>query len=439
MSKQKSDESAGQKEQDVLAAIMGLKPKIPSLDEIFHTYLNASGTHDLLLEKPGGVVEYASPERLAMAITRWSILHAPPKMRLTSRQVVSVATQFQRYKEPLDPQAVAMVRFAGDDGLAFSKVDWRPERGSTPRFDDLMGRISPQPETLEAFIGSIFFEQADREQYALIYGDGGDGKGSLLDMLSATLGPGYHSAQAPDAGNKRFWAHSIRGKRLVGMTDFSKMSFLESDIFKAVTGGDIMACEGKNERQTNHRFNTKFMIMTNDEPDFARSRSNVRRVLYYQVEPGERDYRFKRELVAEAPHIVHRCIEAYRRLCPDHMPIPYAENEMMYANSTTDIVVDGLLNRFLAIDPNGVTPCFVVQEKIEELNFGRISRSEVSRIYKHFFQKYLIKKQTRRWGGEGQKYKCLVGVRLKEGTEKRAAIEDSMRINGAGRDRLRPA
>lgn len=96
---------------------------------------------------------------------------------------------------PAIPKIVAEKDFAG---LCFHRLPFNFEREKkpTPIFDEFFSRCT-NAKAIKAWIGSLLYDNASRQQYVWLHGEGGDGKGSLTRFLQAILGPSYASTVVP--------------------------------------------------------------------------------------------------------------------------------------------------------------------------------------------------------------------------------------------------
>lgn len=190
-------------------------------------------------------------------------------------------------------------------------------------FGEIIGRCD-QKDALCAFIGSLFYPEADRQQYCYVQGNGFEGKGALLQFLYGLLGPAAESLQPPK-GDARFWNMRIYGKRLVMFSDCEDFRFFSSPELKTLTGGDPIYFEAKGESGFSDIPMCKLLAASNFDPVISTQLSDLRRLIHVKISPipGQKVIpRYDQLLLAESAAIVSYCKAIYEKLCPDHGPIP---------------------------------------------------------------------------------------------------------------------
>jgi len=276
----------------------------------------------ILLDNGNGVVKYVSKDSLVSAIFAWtrdkrggSVVYYLPVGACEELAKCWLHTTL-----PIDePPAF---RFASDRGLCFNRLAWDPVPGATPLFDEFLSRCS-NAEALEAFIGSLFEPNADRQQYVWMHGMGANGKSTLLQFLRRIFGHACVSKKPPGRDD-RFWASNLPGKRIVMLPDCNNRNFPASQDFKMLTGGDAVTIELKGENPFDAELCCKFIFASNDRPEITSQKADMRRAIYVEIKPiaGDPDPKYAERLNAEAPFIAHRCMKKYAELCPDHGQIP---------------------------------------------------------------------------------------------------------------------
>lgn len=216
---------------------------------------------------------------------------------------------------------------------------------------EFLSRCS-SPMALAAFIGSIFYEKSYNQQYLVAWGNGNDGKGSVVRALEAILAQAYQSSSFEHMG--RFWTSSFIGKRLVAFTDNNDQKAMQSSIWKQLTGGDAVPVEFKGETCFTANINAKYIITSNFAPVLKMDRADQRRVIVVKVEqiPGDLDpkvdARFRER--DQLRFLVEYCTWAYRKLAisPDgvHMPIPVDASQVDLIENADDEIEQMLLEKF---------------------------------------------------------------------------------------------
>ncbi len=205
-----------------------------------------------------------------------------------------------------------------DPRPALHKLPFDPEVISDPDtacplFCELMSRTSNRV-TLMAWIGSLFDEHSQRQQYAWIYGEGGNGKSALIRCLMNALGPVAASENPPTRDNKH-WTCGLSNKRLVVFPDCNNVSFVTSGDFKQLTGEDPVRMDPKGKPVFYENIDAKFLIISNDKPRITSSRADLRRVLFFSIAPlpdSAKVDNYEPRLAAEVPAFLKLCWEVYK-------------------------------------------------------------------------------------------------------------------------------
>lgn len=316
----------------IARAIDGRPGALPSFPRRFHIVEPEQGVRLVLEELDDGVVRYIKAEAVAAAILRYTVndLANREAYKWDVRQARAAMEFWLSYIDPIpEPPAVL---WAEEHGLTFSRLPWcyAPDfdGNATPLFNELFGRISNASALIE-WIGSLFDPEADRQQYAWLYGAGGDGKGALARFLARVFGRAYRSVQPP-APAERHWTAGLVGARLVVFPDCNAYGFPASGLFKVLTGGDSVPVERKYEDAYSAQLTAKFMFLSNERPQLSSERADMRRALYCEVEAikAEVDPAYEKRLWDEGGAFLSTCIHNYRTGYPHGGPIRIDTDEL---------------------------------------------------------------------------------------------------------------
>jgi len=189
-------------------------------------------------------------------------------------------------------------------------------------WQSILDRVS-QPDALCAFIGSLFYPDADRQQYLFCFGAGQDSKGTMIRFLHNLLGSSCQFIEAPERGD-RFFNFKLVGKRVGIMADCDSPKFFGSAKFKTLTGGDPIYIEQKGKDGYTMNLQTKFIVASNAYPELSGEKSDIRRVIFVEFEGVPDSLRvahFENMLLKDAESIVKGCKAKYLSMCPHHSPI----------------------------------------------------------------------------------------------------------------------
>lgn len=222
----------------------------------------------------------------------------------------------------------AMVREASEPGLCYHRLPFDVKPGPTPLFDEILTRTS-NAEALQAFIWSIFKQDAYRQQYLWMTGRGNNGKGALVRFLEKCLGGAFATGDSRQV-RAETWGASFIGKRLVAFTEVNNPSFVTSQAFKQLTGDDLMVIKILYRDPVMVRLSCKAIITSNHTPGLTNQKSDVRRLILCAIDdiPGDVEATYETRFWAEAPHVLSKCREVFERLCPiDGLPIPVTKDD----------------------------------------------------------------------------------------------------------------
>jgi hypothetical protein len=323
-----------------------------------------SGQHRLLLrEGDEQVVAYSTSQELASDIIRYLrtwYSHAD-EYKLTPEKADSVARYFIMIAEPLSEEPPPF-REKSEEGLCFQRLSFDAAsewyNRDMPLFSDFLDRTS-NSDALCAFIGSLFYPQADRQQYLYLHGAGGEGKGAIVRLLADIFGRSFRSEDATMATNNRFWTAGLLGKRLVAFPDTNFASFLRTGLLKSLTGGDAVRMERKNQDPGSSKLTAKFMFVSNKTPDISGESADTRRIIYCSMLPKklEHDPQYQEKLWLEAPTIISFCKAAYRQVCPTHGLIPVDKEQLDFLVDDNDEEFETAFETYFKKEPGtaGIT------------------------------------------------------------------------------------
>lgn len=314
--------------------------KYPPFPHNYYLIADLNGGKHLVLEK-NGEVHYVSETSLVSDISQYCIESGifDPQTPVFCQQ----AFKFWYYST----KAIEYPLFIADKNekkRSFARLDFDADPNLFTEFPEtfisILERCS-QPEALCAFIGSLFYPQADKQQYLYCYGDGQDSKGTLLRFIHKLLGTSCQFLEAPQRGD-RFFNFRLLNKRVAIMADCEDSKFFSSARFKSLTGGDPVYIEEKGKSGYTAKLETKWIVGSNDYPELTGSKSDMRRIVFVEFEGVPdcvRNTQFEKLLIEDARTIVSGCKKIYMEMCPDHGPIDckppsdvVSDNEDHYLN-----------------------------------------------------------------------------------------------------------
>jgi len=239
-------------------------------------------------------------------------------------EIDSVAKYIMNRIEPLK-EAPKILLDKNTPGLCWHRVPFElePQKECPPTWKEMIDRTT-NADALCQWIGQLFFPDSPKSNYVWIYGDGQNGKGTMVRMLQKVLGPTYASEEVPDRGSRRFWTSNLVGKRLVVFPDCSCTLFPSGGFFRALTGDDHVRIEVKHGPTYSLALAAKFMFLSNEAPALEDVKADLRRAIICHI--GR----------------VTNFFENYEQLLWSEIEqfIGYCYNRALFGNPVTTIDVD---------------------------------------------------------------------------------------------------
>lgn len=275
------------------------------------------------------------------------------------RQAADVADYFLGSHPPLDQETVKLTRWANEPGLTYRRLPWVKQTGDTPTWNALLSRMSNNQAFID-WVGSLFFEQAYLHNYVWLYGEGGDGKGAINRFLSKIFDTSYRSKTAPTVDRNgsvdKFWAYNLIGARLAVFPDCENATFTTSGFFKSLTGGDPVEVEAKGSMGFTVYLNTRYMILANVKPAITSARSNIRRIIYCEMEPTDQDWGgVEKQLWEEGGFFISQCIDNYLSKYPQHGPIQTDQTSLIDVIDENEQHLENFFNEYFELVPDSFT------------------------------------------------------------------------------------
>jgi hypothetical protein len=257
---------------------------------------------------------------------------------LAARDIDSVVSTILDICPYIKETAIPAFRFRDDPGYCFSRLDFIPAAGEHPTFDAI-GSYLEDPvmyDTLKWFIGELFNTGELEQKMLWIYGDGGNGKGTIIRMLSSVFKSAAISIGTDKQDLDKFWSAALIGKRVAIGTDVENIYVIDHPAVKAISGNDPVPVRDMNSRQRSEFIPCQFIFTSNYKPHFKGKTHQERRLLYVGFRKGKPDFidNFREKITEETPHFLHACISFWER-CRDTGVIPQA------ASALDDLALEG--------------------------------------------------------------------------------------------------
>ena len=230
-----------------------------------------------------------------------------------------------------------------DAEVCFKRLDFDFCKRSSyehPTWDVILGNITENRDQFKAFIGSIFEPKSYRQQYLWMYGDGGDGKGSVLEFLSTIMGT-RHCAHVQPNIEHDFWTENLASARVAYFSDCKHYELPANETFLMYSGDAPLVINRKREKKFEIVNDLKFIFASNQPPAISNFKRDLRRAIIVpfkarQDRAIDDPLAFKAGLMNEAEAFICECVATYRGMVGDkHGEIKPNEEHLL------DIAADG--------------------------------------------------------------------------------------------------
>jgi phage/plasmid-associated DNA primase len=302
------------------------------LGENYHVVLMGDNSRHILRELKDKVVEYISTEYIVSMYLTKAVEDAKrdPSTPTRISEAQEIVNKFKNIVKPIsEPKKVA---FLSDPDMCFKRLpfDYDPNKTGYkhPTWDKMISNIKSNQKAFMCFIGSLFVEEADRQTYLWMVGEGGDGKGSVIRFLEKVLGDGVCVALTTPSRNtaKDSWNASLLGKKLGLFSECSNYKFPTSGHFLSLSGGDSIPINPKYIKPFTIKNDMRFIFASNVSPDIDGSPAACRRLVLVEFkDSSERvidiDPDFEDKLFSEAQSFINFCMKMYYDKYPKHTAI----------------------------------------------------------------------------------------------------------------------
>jgi putative DNA primase/helicase len=199
-----------------------------------------------------------------------------------------------------------------------------PEPTPTPAWDAfLLQATGGHPDYvryLERAAGYTLTGHTREHKFFYLYGNGGTGKSTFLDVLYSVMGGFSHAADSGLFLDTKQREHTqelaaTQGRRMVAVNEIKKGRQWNEAKLKSLTGGDIVNARHMYGSDFNFRLFAKFWMAANNRPVFTGIDAGISRrvqILPFVCKPESIDRLLGEKLRAEYPGILHRLVRAAR-------------------------------------------------------------------------------------------------------------------------------
>ncbi len=201
---------------------------------------------------------------------------------------------------------------------AWNRVRWPRRLGVTPQEFPLISEALSRmdcPDQFCAWVGSIFDKDSPQSQYMWLYGEGGNGKSAMVNLIGWMCGTAHASVRKPTSSDLRFWSTCLVGKRFVSFGDLNSFKFPTQDTFKMLTGDRLIPMEEKWGKLMSVHLPCKYIFTSNMMPQITDSMADRRRVIFSKMDPitCEPDGGYEERIKLEGEAFLNYCRELYDR------------------------------------------------------------------------------------------------------------------------------
>lgn len=302
---------------------------------------------------------------------------------------------------------VKTVCFASEDAWTWRRLEFDPDPNCDPcLWFNFLSRTSNN-DALLAWIGSLFDESCNREQYIWLVGEGSSGKSTVVDVLLEMFGTAGHTT-TDDATDTPFFTAELVGKRLVHI-DEAKTTTVNSGRWKSLTGNSWHRVEEKYQPARTERLVAKFICTSNDYPEIKAAKENLRRIILCEVETPTEELltreEAERQLRAGLPWLVSEALERWGRFARKakiEADMSVVE-EYAYA---ADAEVAALFAKHFRQEPGGWVSSTTIYSALEG---DGLKRWEIRKVVRAWVEKKILTPKRRDSSDRARGY---VGARL---------------------------
>jgi hypothetical protein len=164
-----------------------------------------------------------------------------------------------------------------------------------------------------AYIGSVLDLSAKPQQYLWLYGDGQDGKSSILKVLKKIFGSTAIATDWQDRPNN-FFTSRLESRRLLLVDEEPDGTCVQSDLWRRLTGADTIMIEPKGQHAYEIENNMLIIVGSNNRPSTKARKSDLRRLIISELTSFDRpkDAKFDDLLLEEIGPFLSLCQRLWR-------------------------------------------------------------------------------------------------------------------------------
>ncbi len=208
----------------------------------------------------------------------------------------------------------------------------------TPIFDkfmlDIMSDDTEAVEFVLQYMGSCISGMQKLEKFALLMGQGSNGKSTLIKLLCSVVGDEYVETRDINKLDDRFCAQGLEKKKLLISTESTNKKEVSTETLKKLTTpNEKMFMDIKNEAAKTVELNLNLIFACNQPINFGKideqDKSVTRRLIVIPFnkifKDDEKDRDLDSKLKSEIPGITLKLINAYEKLVKNNYILPKSE------------------------------------------------------------------------------------------------------------------
>lgn len=204
-------------------------------------------------------------------------------------------------------------------------LKWSGKPAPTPEWDKFLGNLLPEEEEREfllEFMGIAFsnLNGGELKKALFLRGKPNCGKSVLFNLIAKLIGgDNTCSIQLQELEKNTHAVPALFGKRLAGSPEAKIKGLCEMDIFKSVTGGDLLYANPKNQTPFNFVYRGIVLFCCNNMPAFEGEKNEAvySRVAIldcpYSVPAEKQDKNLLSKLYQEREGIFFQAVAALKR------------------------------------------------------------------------------------------------------------------------------
>jgi hypothetical protein len=182
-----------------------------------------------------------------------------------------------------------------------------------PAWHDQLSRMTNTMGFL-CYLGSTLDLTAKPQQYLWLYGEGQDGKSTILKVLKRVFGASAIATEWP-AGPNNFFTSRFEGRRLVLVDEEPGGTCVRTDLWKRLTGADTITIEPKGKQAYEIRNNLLIIVGSNFRPSTRARKADLRRLIICDLQTyhGTPDASFEDRLLCEFELFISVCLTLWHK------------------------------------------------------------------------------------------------------------------------------